>query len=54
MIPRYLINNSMKTSAKKLIPPISTIQVRNELSKFVFFNNRSEKKRKNEEEEEKT
>ena len=42
--PKYLINNNIRTSMKKLIRPISLYKLKTNYLKFVFFNNRTEKK----------
>jgi hypothetical protein len=50
--PKYLINNSLKTSAKKLIPSISLYKLKTNYP-CLYFLIIDQKKRKNEEEEEK-
>ena len=50
--PKYLINNNIKTSMKKLIRPISLYKL-NTNYPSLYFLIIDQKKRKNEEEEEK-
>ena len=46
--PRYLINNNIKTSAKKLIPPISLYKLKTNYPNLYFLiNQKKRQERKN-------